>query len=283
MELITDVRRADWLVRRLQASGTVAGTVGGGFDGYARVLHPLAAFREDRSVLDEHGDAPVLETSTWRWSDVAARTGRTVDAGVSWSALSASRDEDVLFDDGWRVEPPVEGWLDPRLLAALTSHLSASTATPLDLVAAVWDGWGDLSGGSTLVSGWQDGTPDATERARAEAEAARLRAAHQAALDAVRRALAVPRLHLTHREHLLVHTTVADWADPAWTERAEIADGVPLAHTPQLLWPEDHAWVLATEIDCDSTLVAGTRRLVDAIVRDHRFEAYEVDPADGLR
>jgi hypothetical protein len=283
MELIADVRRADWLVRRLRAFGTVAGTVGSGFDATVRILHPVSAFREDRSDLDEHGDARVLETGVWRWTDVAARTGQSVDAGVSWSAVGGSRDDDVLFDDGWRVEPPTEGWLEPRLLAALTTHLGASTATPLDLVAAVWDGWGDLSGGSTFGSGWQGGTPDATERAHLESEVARLRAAHREELDAVRRALTVPRLHLTHRDHLLVSTTLPDWADPAWTEGAEIADGVPLAHTPQLLWPEDHAWVLATEVDSDSTLVAGTRRLVDAVLRDGRFEAIEVDPLSVLR
>ncbi|PZE84143.1 hypothetical protein [Curtobacterium sp. MCBD17_032] len=286
MELITDLRRADWLVPRLQAFGTVAGTVGADFEGYVRILHPLSAFREDPSRPERHGepdDDAVVESGTWRWSDVAVRTGRTIEAGTSWRTVSGSREDDVLFDDGWRVEPPAEGWLEPGLLAALTPHLAASTATPSDLVAAIWDGWSDLSGGATLASAWEGGTPSRAERVAAESESAQLRAAHEASLRAVRHALAAPRLHLPYREHFLVRTTLADWADPTWTERAAIADGVPLAHTPQLLWPEDHAWVLGTEIDSDSTLVAGPRRLVDAVLTDGRFEAYEVDPASGLR
>lgn len=44
-----------------------------------------------------------------------------------------------------------------------------------------------------------------------------------------------------------------------------------------MLWPEGHEWVLASEIDWDSTIVAGSRSLIDAVLADARFEAYEVD------
>jgi hypothetical protein len=145
VELITDGGRADWLVPRLQPFGTVGGTAGVGFDAYARVLHPVGAFREDPGSVDEHGDPTVLDTGTWRWAAVGQRTGQVVDAGTSWSDVSGSRDDDVLFDDGWRIEPPDQGWFDPQLLSALTTHLASATATPLDLVAAVWEGWGDLT------------------------------------------------------------------------------------------------------------------------------------------
>jgi len=41
-------------------------------------------------------------------------------------------------------------------------------------------------------------------------------------------------------------------------------------------WPEDHTWVMASEFDWDSTIVAGSRSLVDAVLADERFEAFEV-------
>ena len=51
---------------------------------------------------------------------------------------------------------------------------------------------------------------------------------------------------------------------------------------PQLIWPADRAWCLASEIDFDSTLVGGSRQLVDEIVSAQRFEALEIGPRDLL-
>jgi len=52
--------------------------------------------------------------------------------------------------------------------------------------------------------------------------------------------------------------------------------------SPNLLWPADLAWCVATEIDCDSTLVGGSRALVDAICADDALEAFEVTEDDDL-
>lgn len=70
---------------------------------------------------------------------------------------------------------------------------------------------------------------------------------------------------------LLFATSAADLAG-----HTAHLDGI----TPQMLWPQGHEWVLASEIDWDSTLVAGPRPLVDALLADARIEALEV-PADA--
>jgi len=49
-----------------------------------------------------------------------------------------------------------------------------------------------------------------------------------------------------------------------------------------LIWPEDHAWVIASEEDWDSTIVAGSRALVGSILADDRYEAFEVNEDDDL-
>ncbi|QSB21964.1 hypothetical protein [Curtobacterium sp. 24E2] len=154
MELITDVSRGAWLLARAGTFGTVGGTAGTGFEASARILHPVSADREDRSTVDEREDHPVLESGRWRWSDVASRTGGIVHPLVQWRSLTGRTDEsDLVFEDGWRVHPPEEGWFEPILLAALTEHLAASTSTSDDLVAAIWSGWSELSGGRRLLSG----------------------------------------------------------------------------------------------------------------------------------
>lgn len=90
-------------------------------------------------------------------------------------------------------------------------------------------------------------------------------------------------LELPDRAHVLAQTSLTEVGDPDWghTLRLGWRNGL---RTPslQLLWPEDHAWVLATEIDWDSTIVAGGRALVDAILADGRFEAFEVRHDDDL-
>jgi len=43
--------------------------------------------------------------------------------------------------------------------------------------------------------------------------------------------------------------------------------------SPNLFWPSDRAWCVATEIDLDSTYVGGSRALVEAILADGRLES----------
>lgn len=79
-------------------------------------------------------------------------------------------------------------------------------------------------------------------------------------------------------DYVLTQTDTAELAEPGWGLRL----GFRIDDPPQLLWPEDHAWVLATEIGWDSTIVAGSRTLIDAILTDGRFEAYPVDEDSDL-
>ncbi|MFK4484915.1 hypothetical protein [Curtobacterium sp. AB7] len=284
MELITDVSRGAWLLARAGTFGTVGGTAGTGFEASARILHPVSADREDRSTVDERDDHPVLESGRWRWSDVASRTGGIVHPLVQWRSLTGRTDEsDLVFEDGWRVHPPEEGWFEPILLAALTEHLAASTSTPDDLVAAIWRGWSELSGGSTLAVGWQGADQATAEEIEAMRRyALEIQAQHDDAQAAIRAALAVEFFPWPHRECFLLSMTLPQLADPTWPDRARIGTVVDLAHTPQMLWPEDHSWVLASEIDWDSTIVAGSRAMVDAVLADDRFEAFPVDEDSDL-
>jgi hypothetical protein len=50
--------------------------------------------------------------------------------------------------------------------------------------------------------------------------------------------------------------------------------------TPQLWWPEDRAWVVATEIDFDSTIVASTNGGAETLLNGDGLEALLV-PSDG--
>lgn len=49
-----------------------------------------------------------------------------------------------------------------------------------------------------------------------------------------------------------------------------------------LIWPPDRSWCIATDIDWDSTLVAGDSTLADALLGEERLEAVEVADEDDL-
>jgi len=61
----------------------------------------------------------------------------------------------------------------------------------------------------------------------------------------------------------------------------KIGDG-PWAYSPSLIWPADHSWFVASEVDFDSTLVGGSAELIQAIVESPELEAWQVEPSDSL-
>ena len=51
---------------------------------------------------------------------------------------------------------------------------------------------------------------------------------------------------------------------------------------PNLIWPADHSWLAASEVDFDSTLVGGTSGLIETILQSPALEAWQVEPTDSL-
>ncbi|MDT0235408.1 hypothetical protein [Curtobacterium sp. BRB10] len=76
--------------------------------------------------------------------------------------------------------------------------------------------------------------------------------------------------------------SLALFAEPNWLDTASVDVWPAAGHTPQMLWPEDRGWVLATEIDWDFTIVAGSRGLIDAVLEDPRLEAFAIVDSDDL-
>jgi hypothetical protein len=51
---------------------------------------------------------------------------------------------------------------------------------------------------------------------------------------------------------------------------------------PNLIWPENRLWFVASEVDFDSTLVGGNAALIDGIVESSKLEAWRIRPTDSL-
>ncbi len=55
-----------------------------------------------------------------------------------------------------------------------------------------------------------------------------------------------------------------------------------LPQSPNLLWPADQAWCVATDVDLRSTLIGGTTPLVASILGGVELEAWPVSPDDSV-
>jgi hypothetical protein len=87
--------------------------------------------------------------------------------------------------------------------------------------------------------------------------------------------LSGPRVHIPARDYLLFRGPLQDAVE--W-EAADMAPGYPRRiNSPNLIWPYDHAWFVATEIDLSWTGIAGISALVGELIADEVLDIEAVD------
>ncbi|QEO14872.1 hypothetical protein FLP10_10960 [Agromyces intestinalis] len=254
-----------------------------GFEAYVRVFHPIAAQRPVGATWAEVRDGASPDGWQHRaatWAEVAADAGLTWHPLVQWERV---RDTDprrgswngIPGRDHWRYHSPDQGSLEPELLASIAEVLARHTATPDSGCAAIWEGWGGLFGHGvrrlTLVAA--DDSTDASGQVSVDTPPAVLGPDVEFG----------PRLSLPMREHLLFDAGVAEFADASWPTRAPwIADPALRGESPSLLWPDDLAWVLVSEIDFDSTVIGGTAACIADLLGLPGVEASQIPEGADL-
>jgi hypothetical protein len=242
---VADPSVGDWIEPRFAADfGSVGATVPLGYAAYARVLHPV-----DRAEGRPH----------LTWAEVCAITCRIPHPVMQWHSIKQGA------EGPWEDGEPFEGNLDPATLATLLDVLAPATGDQ-DCFHALWDGWGWLHPGAVAVVAAHDGDDDGdgpppTIEPGLPPEV-----------------LALPRLRLPHREYLVFRGPLRAASALGWDSPVFGFD----PQSPSLLWPADRSWCVATEIDFDSTLVAGDEDLVAAVLAAPGLEAWPVTPADRL-
>jgi hypothetical protein len=191
------------------------------------------------------------------WSRVAQATGRQIHPVMQWHALVGSPDPFSMRGSLWPGSDPERGNLVPEVLGPLCDLLADHTTTPEHCFFCLWEGYG-----------WIRGSP-----------AAAALGSDEPILPAFSlEELSRPRLHLPDREYLLLVGPLPAALQIGWWHSADWID----PQSPNLFWPADQAWCVASEIDFDSTLVGGTSELVDAILRAPTLDSWPVQPDDSL-
>ena len=244
-----EVQAADWIRERLHPFAQDVGSViPPGFDAYARIFHPASASR-DWNPVDV------------RWSTVASWSGRTVHPEMQFHAIASPVERGEPVGRLPLSGEPGLGVLSKAQMRALTGLLPKFTSIAQTWFC-LWDGYGYVTGAVTALYAFSQGPPTAgAPRAR-------------------RWNLRMPvpkgrgnlpdrkRVRLPHRDYLLFRGPVS--RAQGWE------DG------PNLWWPDDHAWCVASEIDLPYTYVGGPEALIDAILAHPAIEALPATIGDGI-
>ncbi len=146
------------------------------------------------------------------------------------------------------------------------------TTTPENCFFCLWDGWGWIDGAGRSITWSTTGTSSPVVEPLAPAFS--------------EQELSRPRVHLPNRDYLLFAgslLTVAETLTEAACASRWRLDERLFEQSPNLFWPADRAWYVASEIDFDSTLVAGSTQLVQAILSSSTLESWPIAPEESFR
>jgi hypothetical protein len=245
LEIVDGHAAGGWIERELTgATGSVTGSVPDRYDAYVRILHPAS-----------------LKWQSVTWGQVADELGREVHALAQWDAIvGANRYRNEEPD--WPGNGPDTGGLEKPLLGPLLEALAEQTKTPDRVFFGIWRGmsWGTMvaapaAPGLDLPPARPWRSTDDLSFAFADEQVA------QSSLD------------LPQRDYVVLGGDL---------EAGLLVEDFLSPSSPNLIWPDDRVWFLASEIDFDSTLVGGSEELAQRIIEDERFEAFPVRPTDRL-
>jgi hypothetical protein len=151
-----------------------------------------------------------------------------------------------------RIRHPDPGTLDRPQLDALLEVLQRHTPEPESCWFAIWDGYAWLHGSPAMTALSRDGSN---------------------ADPPVGLTPPLARIQMPSRSYALyrggLNAARALW-DLSWEQ------------SPNLWWPDDRSWCVATEIDLTSTYLGGSAALVGDLVDDRRINAQLASLGDPI-
>lgn len=221
----------------------VAGVVPAVFERYARILHPV----ENRDGLHT---GPKFMT----WKYFAERNGKIMHPLVDFGCIEdpPNRSLESGIQRYWC------DWdsLEKESFCYLVGLLSDYTTTNDTCWFCQWEGNGITATTGPATFSRREGKPSESAVLFAESE-------YRSA----------PRVDNTHCKYVLFTGELS--AANAFHERRG-------GWSPSIMWPEDRAWCVATELDLRSTYVGGADECIEAILNHPGLETFEAKPDDRI-
>jgi hypothetical protein len=184
-----------------------------------------------------------------RWDAVASACGKIAHPLMQFHTLVGVEPTEYDVDSAhWTGSSPDRGNLEPESLAALLDVLARHTAAAQQCWFCLWDGYGGSFG---------------TERSTG---------------------IGVPRINfdarveLPQRRYVLFGGPLAAVLEVGYWPTPNLF----LPHSPNIFWPDDVSWCVASEIDLFCTYVGGSRALIDELLAGVRLEVWEAHLEDPV-
>jgi hypothetical protein len=201
---------------------------------------------------------PPREDELTSWAEVCSVTGNRAHALMQWGSITSRP---------WGGGEPERGNLPPDNLGRLCDVLARHSPGDAPCYFGVWEGygWGDVRSASSItfsVAGPSTVLPPPQAGPRVLPP----------------ELINGPRLRLPHRDYFLftgplrAALDLGEWPDPDWF----------IPQSPNLIWPQDRSWYVASEIDFDSTLVGGSYQLIEDLLAEPGLETWPIGPGDSL-
>jgi hypothetical protein len=235
--------------------GSVGRHVPRGYEAYARVFHP---------ARDDNG-RPV------KWAEVASVSGAIPHREMQWYAILGLSEVDQLEGyckvdarggTKWVGYDPPAGGMDDGTLDAMCGIIGDHTHE-----------FGQCYFGLCVIQGWLKSFPVGRELLLSLC--ARDYVVLQGPLMAVDQLEYDSSQFGSSERDVSVRRRVGEFA------RAPVAR-FPQRGAPNLIWPANRSWFVASEVDFDSTLVGGNSELIEAMIESPELEAWRVGPTDSL-
>lgn len=180
-----------------------------------------------------------------RWADLARSKNTVFHPEAQFHQLARTELYGRAVIDGRDVGQAPSGEMVQRELELLAEILAGHSVPSQDIFQAVWDGWGGFEPGRHNIPTGAGTTLTVAKGLR---------------------------------KYWVFRGSMAEFVRPPWFD----AEWGHSEQTPNLAWPADRSWCMASEIDFDSTLVGGTAELISAVVHSSGLESLEVTPSSDL-
>ncbi|HEV7400149.1 MAG TPA: hypothetical protein VGN84_07735 [Solirubrobacterales bacterium] len=259
LEITDGAAAGAWISPRLGGEfGAVTLEVPKDFEAYARIFHP-ASDSEGHRVS---------------WADVAKACGTIPHREMQWHAVLGLADAGELGGrhssndpnrTKWEGSDPPIGAMDTQTLDALCEILSVYTADPARCFF-----------GLCTIQSWSNSFPAHELKPLLELPDGRDHIVLVGPLSAVDQI----EFDWGSAPGSVQVTFVANKSErpPPKPDPSEFLQ----REAPNLIWPADHSWLVASEVDFDSSLVGGTSDLIETIIQSSALEAWQVEPTDSL-
>ncbi len=168
-------------------------------------------------------------------------------------------------------DPCLDDWWSTYrdLYEVVASIGERHTSSPHRAFFAIWEGHGFVNATSHVA--WWDPPVDDADRQARDAERARLRDLDRRRNAAIRTALAqVPSFNRPHRTYYLVEgpvMAVTELRYPQWEDW----------RNPDLFWPDDRRWFVATDVDFWSLYIGGSSDFIAELAQSVPTRSEPVD------